>query len=169
MITCRRRPDPCWRCGSCRAESERFWGSRGWGFARSRPRSRCHSSWSGWSSAWRRWSIAVETNSSQLVDRSDSNVSQLRGILSTTETAYVTELAAQRYLRRFCSYRTKKISLKNIMQFLCSLFYEHMLTSSCWVPIWMWCWHSKKLQRQTGLIGVLGCWFSPSLSGPEWN
>ena len=59
MITCRRHPVPCWRCGSCRAASERSWGSRGWGFVRSRRRSRCHSSWSGWSSAWRRWWIAV--------------------------------------------------------------------------------------------------------------
>lgn len=59
MITCRRHPVPCWRCGSCRAVSERSWGSRGWGFVRSLRRSRCHSSWSGWSSAWRRWWIAV--------------------------------------------------------------------------------------------------------------
>lgn len=58
-ITCRKHPVPCWRCGSCRAVSELSWGSRGWGFVRSLRRSRCHSSWSEWSSAWRRWWIAV--------------------------------------------------------------------------------------------------------------
>lgn len=58
-VTCRRHPVPCWRCGSCRAASERSWGSRGWGFARFRRHSRSRSSWSGRSSAWRRWWIAV--------------------------------------------------------------------------------------------------------------
>lgn len=58
MVTCQRLPGPCWPRGSCTAASAQLWGSHVWRSARSPRRYRSRSSWSAWSSAWRRWWIA---------------------------------------------------------------------------------------------------------------
>lgn len=62
-VTCPWCSGPCWRLGSCRGESVRIWGSRGWPHVRSHPRS--PSRWFGsvWNSAWLHQWFAVKQQS----------------------------------------------------------------------------------------------------------